>query len=44
MLIQTQGNGFNHPLASEITGKAHYEKAPRPFEADGHRRGGWGRL
>ena len=26
MLIKTQGNGFNQPLPSEITDKAHYEK------------------
>ena len=25
MLIKTQGNGFNHPVASEITDRAHYE-------------------
>ena len=26
MLIKTQGNGFNHPVSSEITDRAHYEK------------------
>ena len=26
MLIKTQGNGFNHPVSSEITERAHYEK------------------
>ena len=26
MLIKTQGNGFNQPLPSEITDRAHYEK------------------
>ena len=25
MLIKTPGNGFNHPIASEITERAHYE-------------------
>jgi len=25
MLIKTQGNGFNHPVTSEITDRAHYE-------------------
>ena len=25
MLIKTMGNGFNHPVASEITDRAHYE-------------------
>ncbi|MES2949364.1 MAG: protein-methionine-sulfoxide reductase catalytic subunit MsrP [Pseudomonadota bacterium] len=25
MLIKTQANGFNHPVASEITDRAHYE-------------------
>ena len=46
MLIQSRDNGFQHPIASEITPRQVYEAPARPAEAAGRwrRRRGAGRL